>query len=571
VGYDGHTAGRCDEFVGRNVIELPKGGDRCRESADRRRHERDDAEDRISILPGQIRINGLVSSKFLGGVSVAAAIAAAALRHRAPDVAFAFWLVAIVVPLLALPRGEGRTGGWWAAAGVLAIAAFFRLHAIDRLPYGYWIDEAATVLGSVTNAARGFDPFGWTPLLPWRPDWVQTSNLYLGFAYLCFAIGGVKLISVLPALITPIIVVRMARSMVSMPYALLAGGTFAASLWDVTLSRWGWNEVLATMLITSAFALLLRKSPRAIFAAGVLCGLAQYTYPSSRVAIVIALIVLAGKRRVFFLGFLAAAAPLLADVATSPSMFTRRAAETWAPASAIAGNAAKYALMFNVRGDHNPRHNFPDRPELELIPGLLFLAGVAVLLRERRTDRAKLLLAWLGIGLLIGILTMPAPNAYRVGFIAPACFLIAAVGAERLAAIARLLENRAIAVVVLIIAISAITTYRVYVIERDRCRICWLSNREGALARFTANAAHEVRGKTVFFDAIMERPEWELERMTGVAARWIDPRKTPIDFTHAVLFTVPPGNPSFPRNIDPRSAVVLRNELGDPIVSRIGN
>jgi hypothetical protein len=147
--------------------------------------------------------------------------------------------------------------------------------------------------------------------------------------------------------------------------------------------------------------------------------------------------------------------------------------------------------------------------------------------------------------------------------------LIAAVGAEKLAT--KLPEKRAVIVVVLIIAISSITTYRVYFIERDQCRVCWLSNREGALARFTANAARDVQGKTVFFDAIMETPEWDLERMTGVAAPWIDPRKTAIDFTHAVLFTVPPSHPAFPRNIDPRSAVVLRNRFGDAIVSRIGN
>jgi hypothetical protein len=73
-----------------------------------------DAEDTISILPGQVRVNGFVSSKFLGGVCVAAAVAAAALGHRAPGVAFLLWLVTIVVPLVAL-RGEGRVGcgGRW--------------------------------------------------------------------------------------------------------------------------------------------------------------------------------------------------------------------------------------------------------------------------------------------------------------------------------------------------------------------------------------------------------------------------------------------------------------------------
>lgn len=123
-------------------------------------------------------------------ISVVAGIAAALLRHQIPAVAFLLWLVAIALPLATLARGEGRDhGGWIATAIIVAIGAFFRLYAIGRLPYGYFIDEASTVLNGVANAGR-FDPFGWTPLLPWRPDWVRTSNLYLSFAHACFAAGG---------------------------------------------------------------------------------------------------------------------------------------------------------------------------------------------------------------------------------------------------------------------------------------------------------------------------------------------------------------------------------------------
>lgn len=379
----------------------------------------------------------------------------------------------------------------------------------------------------------------------------------------------------------------MARSFVAAPYALFAGGAFAVSAWDVTISRWGWDEVLATLLLTSAFALLMRVSERASFGAGVLSGLAQYAYASSRAgaAAAVSFVLLSAitKRRsipaaiAFAVGLVVTIAPQIAEIVQAPATFAARAEETSilrtpSPASTAAQTALATALMFNVRGGHNPRHNVPDRAELELIPGLLFLAGIAVLIGERSTDRARLLLLWLASGLVLGILTLPAPHPYRLGFLAPACFLIAAAGLERLAR--SLTAPRAVALSAAIVVISIITTYRSYFIERDRCRICWLSNREGALAHVGATEARSLiaQHRALAFDAAMRTPEWDLERLliaraTGVVIPWVDPRVAPPDFSRVSLITVPPGNRLFPPGIDPRQVAVLTNPFGDRIVA----
>jgi hypothetical protein len=454
---------------------------------------------------------------------MAVLLVAVALRHQAPPAAFTAWLAALLIPLIGMP-GTTRPGRAW-AAGLLAVfllGATLRLYDINNMPVGFWIDEASTALNSLSNAST-FDPFAWTPLLPWRRDWVQTSNLYLLFAWCCMALAGfghlgVKLISVLPSLFTPVFVTVTANRIAGRPVALLAGGTFAASLWDVTISRWGWDEVLTTLLLTIAFGLLLGESRRRLFAAGVVCGLAQYTYASALVGFAGAaafVLISAWARRIgrvdvaiFFAGFLIAAGPLLADVFSRPDRFLTRAGEVSIldrpdPLLTVMRSASEYALLFNVRGEEHPGRNFPGRAAMEVIPGLLFLAGLFVAVREWRMAHSQLLLVWLGSGLLLGLTTTPAPHMYRLAFLAPCCYLLAALGAKRVLDAARLGPTAVAWVVAVVVAVSAVTTSYTYFVERRRCSPCWSAHGEGARAHLAAGVVRPylARGRAVAFDA----------------------------------------------------------------------
>ncbi len=85
--------------------------------------------------------------------------------------------------------------------------------------------------------------------------------------------------------------------------------------------------------------------------------------------------------------------------------------------------------MFNWQGDPNGRHNLPSAPMLDLVSGALLVLGGAYALLVRIQPRYLLLVAWLGFGLLPGILSLSfeAPQSLRANGALPAAYLLAVV------------------------------------------------------------------------------------------------------------------------------------------------
>jgi hypothetical protein len=89
-------------------------------------------------------------------------------------------------------------------------------------------------------------------------------------------------------------------------------------------------------------------------------------------------------------------------------------------------NLVRYAQMWHVAGDQNPRHFAPGRPVLDPLAGVLMLVGLGLCLRGRRGVVGIALLLWLAIGVAPGILSDAAPHAMRsIGAFAPTCALVA--------------------------------------------------------------------------------------------------------------------------------------------------
>lgn len=104
------------------------------------------------------------------------------------------------------------------------------------------------------------------------------------------------------------------------------------------------------------------------------------------------------------------------------------------PVRALGYSLVHTLPMLNWRGDANWRHNLSGAPELLWPVGIAFLIGVAIALRAWwRSGVAApghiLLLAWLGIMILPELLTADGiPHALRALGIAPAAYLLAALG-----------------------------------------------------------------------------------------------------------------------------------------------
>lgn len=344
---------------------------------------------------------------------------------------------------------------WLIVIVLILIASFFRLYRIYSQPVSLWLDESLTGLNALEIVEGKTAPI-WemTPLDRWRPNWVKTSNLYLYYVVLVFKIFGtgyfgLKMVSVLPAIAGVVAAYFLFKEMSNSAIAFLSVFLIAVSQWHVTISRWGWDAVLMCFLQLVSYYYLIRgvKSGRKLqfVFSGALMGLCLYTYVVSWIAASIAstFLLLRAVRERNLLGthlrdllfFLAACllvfAPLGVHYFQNPGDLTVRASEvTLAKAVAetdsyfpLWENFRNYALMFNYKGDKNPRHGFPNEPVMDLVTSIFFVLGLAHYAWFWKSSHNAFLLLWLALGLLPGLLSEPStsPHAFRT-------FMTSAVG-----------------------------------------------------------------------------------------------------------------------------------------------
>ena len=554
--------------------------------------------------------------RWVPGASVAAALsltsALLVLAGNGGLAPFLAWSGGLAITVV-LARGRGARGldraDLVALAVITVIGALFRLWRIGEIPSGPWVDELAAAANAVNLGKAGpFTPFATTPLFAIGPEWVRTSNLYL---YLCrallrltgFSPLGVKLISLVPGIATPPLLYVLARGFLARGAAFLAGGMLAVSHWHVIDSRWGWDQVLVTALTVVMFSALLRadrvEHPPTAAVAGVFAGLAQFAYAAARLTAVaglafVLLQAMLGRRRrsvaavtLFLAGFAQAVLPMAAYWARHPSTFAVRERElTIVPRLArgdvrpLAGNLQAYGGMFLVRGDANPRQNLPGKPMLDPATGALFVTGLVAATIGWRRRESQAVLLWLGVGLLGGILTdtASAPNSYRVGLVAPACALLAGIGWDGVARLARarlpVLARAVPAAAGAALALAGVLTYVDYFVIRPASRECWLSVREGAYCEMLRRSAERTldRGGRVLLDRGLRWITTELQFDTllraarpGAPLDWVEARGVaPEALRHAVLIVASRNYASLPQALASTPARALTTPFGEP-------
>jgi 4-amino-4-deoxy-L-arabinose transferase-like glycosyltransferase len=362
---------------------------------------------------------------------------------------------------------ERSRSQWYglAVAGCVLIALALRLVHLDTIPFGLWRDEARHGLIALQILA---DP-------AYRPIYVPTADIPALLFYLQTisitligpTAGAVRVVPAVAGSLTILGVAFLARTLWGRTAGLAAALMLALSAWHIALSRLAFAAVLDPLLSLIALALLWRMSDgtsggRGRLAQGALAGLALglalYTYHPARLMPLAALLWVAlrlGRNWVAWRRALPALAVfvLVAGIVTSPLLtywisasrdFNQRVGqvslldrtdEKRSLSADLNRNVALYALMWNVAGDQNPRHNIPGTPMLDPISGLLFLIGLLLLLADQQPTRSYPLLALLAVGLLPGLLSGDAPHSVRsVDVIAPS-LLIAAYAVARMAPI----------------------------------------------------------------------------------------------------------------------------------------
>ena len=373
---------------------------------------------------------------------------------------------------------------------LLAVAAFFRLYALDVAPPGLYYDEAYHGLDALDVLRTGQWPIffphnsGREPLFLWL--------ITLAVAALGPTVLAIRLPAVLVGLATVPATYLMVRAMFaaegrgrSIALATLTTAWLAVSHWHVHFSRMGFRAIMLPLIQAIAFGLLwwaMREKRAhekgqglcvhlcshlhsaqahvsvACFAlAGATLGLCLYTYTAGRFTplILVAFVSLWVLARLlphshtptllwrgFFLTALIALvvfAPLAAYFTQHPELLAGRSGDVAItaapdPARALWDNVVATVGMFGVRGDMGWRHNvrltlpgnLAGKPVFDPLTALLFYAGVLLALWRWRRPRYAFLLAWLFVMLLPGLLSQNAPHFLRTLGITPAIYIFPA-------------------------------------------------------------------------------------------------------------------------------------------------
>lgn len=362
---------------------------------------------------------------------------------------------------------------------IILVACFMRFHGLESSPPGLCYDESINGVNVVEAIETG----------AWRvfyPDNYGREGLFINIqgafvALVKFFSGGgragiepwmLRFPSAVFGVLTVAGLYLLAATLTGSRIAASAAALFmATSFWHVNFSRIGFRAIMAPFwLVWSLYFLFagfreiregnLRRGNWLAAVSGVCYGLGFHSYIAYRatpVLIVAALAWLgysmwkAGQRRaalngiaIFAVAALAVTAPLAAYFVTHPGSFEGRASQlsvlnSAEPARTLLVNAWKTALMFNFEGDGFWRHNIAGRPQIYLPVGLLFLGGLASVVRSlaSRPERSQsfpgiLLVLWLIAGALPAVFSSSGiPHALRGLLMAPACFLLAGVAAEK--------------------------------------------------------------------------------------------------------------------------------------------
>lgn len=376
-------------------------------------------------------------------------------------------------------------------------AALLRLPALDRVPPGFQFDEAYNILDALDVLAGQHRLF--LPANGGR----EVLYTYLQAPWVALlgptAQAG-RVASALIGIVTVVVLYIFVRRIWPdyRRLAVLAGVLLALSYWHLHFSRYGIRSILMPLwylLSLLAFWRGLNEGrPGQFILSGLWAATGVWTHPVGRLLPVVILLWLAltmpayrEYKRTVAKGIALTGSTALVLFAPLAGYFCQHPLQFYAHASdvsmiepgdwigtlvALAQNAWRVLLMFNVRGDAAWIHNWPGRPVFDIPIGLAFLLGVVLMVQSlRKGSRIErlagaLLLAWSVTLITVSVVTDMAPNFSRMIGALPVFVITAALGLDSLASQAerRLGHTAALAALAGVLALSGgLTSYDYFV------------------------------------------------------------------------------------------------------------
>lgn len=340
--------------------------------------------------------------------------------------------------------GAWLTTAFWLTLIFVVVVRLWRLDSLQSEMYG----DISTVYQYVLDVKNGVWPFYFA--LSAGPLYHYLIMPVIWIAGLSY--HGLKVASVLASLATLAFTYLAARRLAGAAFAVVAAFIAGISCWLLIFSRLGNFPIIVPLLTMAALWLLVRyvqdRNRWDLYACAAVCALGLYAYPQAYLlgpAVALTLLALypGGFRMhrrewfTFFAIFILCALPFVSMVIEDPVVFTSgylgaKIQVEGSVASALLGNLLRAFGAYHLAGDPIFRSNPLERPHLDFLSGLLFLAGLVYWLRRPRRSLGLLLVlpfVLLHIPSILAISDLgEVPSATRTLGVAPIASILVAGG-----------------------------------------------------------------------------------------------------------------------------------------------
>ncbi len=334
---------------------------------------------------------------------------------------------------------------------------------------------------------------GGKPYAIYSPQATGHTTLYFYILLVSLKLFGIttsalRLPSALFAVLTVIMFYLLSKKIIEKP-EIAAGVTFVflSMRWFFAFARFSFEATFLLFLeITTLYFFvdyLKNKKSYNLVIAALFAGLAFHSYTPGRLFFLIPVIILFFRKQFRALNiFLAIVfiiiSPLLLFFVQNPdtrvselSILSNTQLSSQQKISTVFENVGKTALMFNIAGDMNGRHNFPGKPVLNPILGVLFIGGFIETLRQVRQDSFHLLFLFYFIIALVPTLLTPSsdnPNMLRTITVIPAVVYFIGVAIMYLLERFKKYKKHVLITILLLLLSSTLYELRTYFVFQSR-------------------------------------------------------------------------------------------------------
>jgi hypothetical protein len=282
---------------------------------------------------------------------------------------------------------------------IIFLAAFLRIYKLDSLPSGIYLDASGPALYALRTLHENFEPPFMLPAFAANPaylvyllaawfKWFSPTQVNLFMFFVIFALGALPLIY------------WTIRQLAGPRTALLTLFFITIMRWHLVFSRIGFRGIQVPFYMFGTLAFLLyglkQRKPWALFLSALFLTGGLYTYQAFKAFPLLVLILLVYEYKQDPKGFKALWKPLAVSavlflVLAFPLLHSwiqegslgRRESQIFIGKEVVQEKSlkplmvkiAQTALMFNRKGEDQPRHNLKDHAILDGITGIFFILG----------------------------------------------------------------------------------------------------------------------------------------------------------------------------------------------------